>query len=264
MRFGITVMAVLVAGFVWFLGFQDASAAVLGQRSVDLLDSRPTRSILIVGNSRTFFNDMPSMLREIADSAGSPTKFQIETSAVPAARFEDHWVAIDRSKRLLAAGWDDVILQGESAAQSTDEMNASFLNYGAKLAGIAKVHQGRPHLIVNYAYDPETYEGDTEGTGREAHLERIKWNHMKLASENGLDTIKLASVWESVRSSHPTIRLTMDGNHPTAAGSYLYALAVYAFISQGPVAQVSYVPDGVTESDSKALREAVDGFPLLA
>ena len=84
----ILLLALVLAAPLWFMVAQDGSAAALSQRTVDLLDSRPARSILIVGNSRTYYNDMPAMIREIADSAGSPAKFQIETSAKPGYYFK--------------------------------------------------------------------------------------------------------------------------------------------------------------------------------
>jgi hypothetical protein len=43
--------------------------------------------------------------------------------------------------------------------------------------------------------------------------------------------VHVSKIWEKVRNDHPEIRLTEDGNHPTVAGSYLVALAVYASIS---------------------------------
>ncbi|HEY5457997.1 MAG TPA: hypothetical protein VIJ81_00830 [Sphingomicrobium sp.] len=257
----ILLLALVLAAPLWFMVAQDGSAAALSQRTVDLLDSRPARSILIVGNSRTYYNDMPAMIREIADSAGSPAKFQIETSARPGYYFKHHW-AFGRTRHLLAAGWDDIILQGASAEQWNDEIQGDFFTYGAKLAAIARVNNGRPRLVVNWAYDPAEYQGDAEGY-RELHLERIKAAHARLASEANLARINLAGLWESVRHSHPSIRLTSDGNHPTMAGSYLYALAIYANLANDRVANVAYVPDGLNPDDAKALREAVDAYPLL-
>lgn len=263
MRFRISALALTVAAIAWFNLFQDSSAAATAQRAADLLDGRPARSILIIGNSRTFHNDMPSMLRDIADSASSPTKFQIEVSAKAGASFESLWQD-GRTRRLLGTMWDDVILQGESRAQSTEELNDSFLKFGAQLGRIAKVRQGRPRLVVNWAYDPALYEGDADGTGRASHLDQIKSMHAKLGNEAGMDRVNLAGLWESVRRSHPSIKLTVDGNHPTIAGSYLFALALYAHLSNGPVAQVSYVPEGVDPADAQVLRDAVDAFPLFA
>jgi hypothetical protein len=264
--FRVLVLAVLLGSLAWFQFGQDGSAATLTRRSVDLLDKRPTRSILIVGNSRTFVNDMPSMLRQIADSAGSPTKFQIETSAKPGFSFKDHW-SDPRTRRLLAAGWDDVILQAESGAQMYPQYNAGFLKFGARLAGIAKLNEGRVRLLVGWAYEPQLYadpDYNRIGLSRPDHLALIKSAHAQLATGANLRLINLTDPWELIRQTHPSIALTSDGNHPTKAGTYLYALAVYSALANQRVAAIAFVPDGVAEDEAKVLREAVDRSGLAA
>ena len=261
MRIGL--LALILAGMMWFNFGQQSSAAAVLQRSSDLLDDRPARSILIVGNSRTFYNDMPAMLREIADSAGSPTKFQVESSAYPAATFKTHWEKA-RTRKLLVEGWDDVILQPESGAQTWKQGNDEFHKYGPKLADEAKLFEGRPRLVVGWPYDANAYQEPAyveAGFGRSQHLELIQENHAKLASHANLGRINVAGPWERARLTNPSIRLTTDGNHPTIAGTYLYALAVYSQLTDGPVNKVTYVPDGLDAEDAKALRQAVDAAP---
>ena len=261
----IGILASVLAAMLWFNFGQDSSAAAMTQRTVDMFDSRPARTILIVGNSRTFYNDMPSMLREIADSAGNHSKFQIESSAYPAATFKTHWNK-KRTRQLLAAGWDDVILQPESGAQTWKQGNDEFHEYGPKLADEARLTEGRPLLVVGWPYDATAYQEPAyveAGFGRSEHLELLRENHAKLASTANLDRINVAGPWERVRLSNPSIQLTSDGNHPTVAGTYLYALATYAQLTNGPVAAVTYVPDGLSSSDAKVLREAVDTAPRL-
>jgi len=258
-------LALTLAVMLWFNFGQQSSAGAMIQRSADLLDDRPARSILIVGNSRTFQNDMPAMLRAIADSAGNPNKFQIESSTYGGATFKTHW-SKKRTRQLLATGWDDVILQPESGAQTWQQGNDDFLSFGPKLAAAAQLSSGRPRLVVGWPYDSKAYEEEdyaAAGFGRSEHLQLIKEMHAKLASDANLDRINVAGAWETARLSNPSIQLTSDGNHPTVAGSYLYALAVYAQLSNGPVAQVTYVPDGLSDNDAKALREAVDAVPRL-
>jgi len=199
-------------GLSWFQFGQTGSAAALAQRTLDLADSRPTRSILILGNSRTFFNDMPAMLREIADSAGSPTKFQIETNAKPGYTLENHWND-SRTRRLLRATWDEIVIQGESGAQASDEGAASFKDYGAQLAPLARLHSGRPTLIVAWPYDPSLY-ADFPTYDRSEHLLFLQDVHRDLARDADLERVNVASLWEMVRRSHPEIALTSDGNHP--------------------------------------------------
>jgi hypothetical protein len=265
MRLFIYPLGITAAFILWFCSFQDGSAAALSQRATDLLDSRPARSILIVGNSRTFRNDMPAMLREIADSAGSPTKLQIESSTYPGASFKTHWEN-RRTRRLLGAGWDDIILQPESAAQAWRQGNKEFLLYGPKLAEAGKVRQGRPRLIVGWPYDSKIYDDpdlEAVGFGRAEHLALLKEMPARLASEANLGRINVVGPWEALRLSHPSIKLTVDGNHPSVSGTYLYALAVYAALSNGPMASVTYVPDGLQPADAKAIRDTVDSIPLM-
>lgn len=256
-----STLALALGGLLWFSFGQDSSAKALAQRTFDVVDSRPSRSILILGNSRTYYNDMPAMLREIADSAGSPTKFQIETNAKPGFTLGNHW-SDERAKRLLGDGWDEVIIQGESGAQASREQSESFQAHGAKLARLANLHSGRPTLIVNWPYDRSAFEG-YEDYDRAEHLAFLREVHASLARKAGLERINLASLWESVSRAHPSVKLTTDGNHPTVAGSYLYALAVYRHLSDGPVGHVTYAPDSLNRRDAEALRHAVDSFSQL-
>ena len=63
-----------------------------GWREVaDLFDNRPARAVLIVGNSRVYSNDMPFMIRDIADAAGDPIRWDVTALAKPGATFESHW-----------------------------------------------------------------------------------------------------------------------------------------------------------------------------
>ena len=166
-----------------------------------------------------------------------------------------------RTRRLLTAGWDDVILQGESGAQSSRDQNELFQTYGRKLAATARVNARRPLLLVNWAYDPSKYH-DYPGYNRDRHLAWLRGIHRRLASDAELDRIDLAGVWESVRLANPSIRLTSDGNHPTVAGSYLYALAVYTCVTGEPVARLEYVPAGLDAPAARTLRKAVDDYPV--
>jgi hypothetical protein len=74
-------LALLICGLGWFQFGQPLSAKALLARAEDNFDSRPARAILILGNSRTSFNDMPDMIRAMADSAHDPQKLEITLDA---------------------------------------------------------------------------------------------------------------------------------------------------------------------------------------
>lgn len=250
-----------LVGLSWFQFVQISSAASIAQRALDLADARPARSILILGNSRTFYNDMPGMLRQIADSAGSHAKFQIESYSRPGYALKDHW-SDRRTQRLLGSQWDEIIIQGESSAQSAHETAELFKTYGARLAPLARPRSGQPTLVVAWPYDPSLY-ADFPAYRRAEHLRFLRSVHADLARTADLKRVHLDGLWESVRRTHPEIKLTSDGNHPTVEGTYLYALAMYRHLSKSSVLAVNFVPDGVSPAEADALRRAVELFPVL-
>lgn len=250
-------IVILLAVASWFTLFQDSSASALWQRTADLFEDRPIRTVFIVGNSRTYFNNMPATLRALASSPESPVKLEVETATSAGATFETH-MAEGRTKRLLAKGWDEVILQGESASQSTIEQSESFHDYGLKLAQLANVHDGHATLLVNWPYDPDLY--DSPEYDRGAHVEFLHQVNSRLAGDAHLDRLNLAGAWETIRLANPKLKLTVDGNHPSPAGSYLYALAVYKYLTGAPVSGLRYVPAGVDAETAKLLRDDVDSY----
>lgn len=246
----------LVAGLSWFSFWQPLSVAALVERGLDVFDSRPARRILIIGNSRTFYHDMPSMVRRMADASNAAQKYQITSQAVPAARFEDHW-SNALTQKLLAETWDDVILQSESAAQLTPQSEKSFQRYGTLLARATRLTSGSPRLVVNWSYGAKVWpDGDPSGSEEERYGERIEESAHTLAIEAGAVPVEVGKVWRTLQRTYPGLQLTEDGNHPTLTGSYLYAIAVYAGLSGTDPRTVTYVPDGLEPDVGEKVRNA--------
>lgn len=103
------------------------TAAASAQPRVSVNDNRPVQSILILGNSRTYYNDMPAMLRQIMESARGPFRFIVETHLGPSYSFKRQW-SHPHTRSLLSATYDSIILQGESRAQSKRTMHEASTN----------------------------------------------------------------------------------------------------------------------------------------
>lgn len=222
----------------------------------DLFDKRPTKTVLILGNSRIFFHGMPYMLRKIADSARSPVRYAITSRTWGGARFEDLWKDAG-VQRLLRQHWDQVILQGESGAQSRAAQDASFQTYGEKLIAAASSTGASVAVILNWAYAEPFYAGLPQGT-RGRHLAAIETSHRALAARTGAGLIETGEVWEEVHAADPSLALTHeDGNHPTREGTYLSALMVYGFVSESGVAKATFRPNGVDEKPAREIKQLV-------
>src|SRR5690242_10358178 len=154
-------MAVLGALLLAALAFTPA-----GRKAFEAFDSRPPVRILFIGNSHTFVNDMPGMVRRIADGAGVKQRYDITAHAVGGATFKNDWEN-SGVQALLKQPWDHVILQSGSSETLSEPLLRDFLDYGARLAVRARETGGKRWLYVTWRYAP----------GNEWILENPQFDH---------------------------------------------------------------------------------------
>jgi len=254
-KFAKILIAKLVVLLAWIGIFQGRSPSEVLTIIADRLDSRPARTILIFGNSRTSSNHMPDMLRHIADAAHDPRKYELTVVAPNGASFES--LSQDAGLRQdMGQSWDDVIAQGESRGQSTPELITSFMTNGQALLKAARPKAGKPRLIVNWAYDQSLYEKNDPG-GRAEHYQSMQAIQLNLARQADAHIVNVGRVWEDLHEKMPDVALTTDGNHPTQVASYFVALCLYVDLSGQDVRDVNWAPFGITTEIATRVREIV-------
>jgi hypothetical protein len=256
----IAILVAALIGLSWFGFINQASARELGQSLVDRFDPRPVRTVLLVGNGRTYWNGMPTMVRKIADSAGAPHKYQISDRSRAYVYFKDHWSDDRLRKQLTARRWDAVILQGASSEHVEDADRVNFHFYGDLLVDEAERAGSPAYLVVAWEYGPPVtaiYDEWQAGFSKR-YFYTIQRDYRALAQRSGADLINVGRVWRYVTNAKPPFPLLSDGSQPTVHGSYLYALVIYARLSGEDLSRVSYVPDGVTKEEGVLLRKLVD------
>jgi hypothetical protein len=250
--FRMTALTAMLAGLVWFAFFNSASAREVGREALDTFDSRPVRSVLFVGNSRTYPHDMPYMVRAMADSAGSEERYRIRMLAFPGESLKGHWHN-KAVRQAIAEGWDAVVLQEMSGGHAGRERSADFQDYGARLIADAAGHGARPLLFVGWNYGREVFRG-MPAAAEGAYYRAIQDDHLRLARRTRAELANVGKVWRYLRAVNAPFRLDSDGNHPTLHGSYLAALVIYARLTGRGVAYVTYVPEGMSAEDAALLR----------
>ena len=91
----------------------------------------PELRILFIGNSMTYANDLPSLVRELGRS--EPSR-QVTVSSVAYGNFSlvDHWERGDAQRAIASGPWDFVVLQqGPSALPDS---RALLVEYAGKFA----------------------------------------------------------------------------------------------------------------------------------
>jgi hypothetical protein len=249
---------VVTVAVVWFNFVNPYPASSFRQSLLDLVDGRPAERILVIGNSRTFYNDMPAMVRKIADSADAPVKYQLVVHAVPAETLEGHWNN-RHVQSLLDDEWDTVIIQAESAAH-VGANSERFLDYGGRLVDKAKVGGANPKLLVTWVYGAQLLHRSGLDDG---YYRQIQQDHAQLAREAGAELINAGAIWRAFDNADLPFALYTDGNHPSLSGSYLTGLVVYMHLSGNSAENVTWGPDGMSEADAAALREHASYYARL-
>ena len=184
---------------------------------------RPPIRVLFIGNSYTYYNNLPAIVAELA-SAGK-VAVEIEMVAPGGYTLRDHWEKGAR-ERLSSGHWDYVVLQDQStlgvgylvdgrARVASDER---FKPWAARWVEAIRAAGATPVFFLTWA------RRDTPED--QAALTRA---YVQAASAGRARLAPVGIAWTKVRKDHPAIVLFQDdGSHPSPAGSYLAACSIYA------------------------------------
>lgn len=176
----------------------------------------PPLRVLFIGNSYTFYNDLPVQLQQIAASMGEGRAIKTERVVVGGRSLKQHWedtVALAAIKR---GGWDYVILQEHSlgALNAPDTMRKYIRLFDQEIRNIGAYTV----LYMTWARQHRPESQDTIARVYSSIGREIK----ALVAPVGL-------AWQRVRHEYPAIVLfDPDGTHPSPEGSYLAACVFYA------------------------------------
>jgi hypothetical protein len=202
-----------------------------------------TIRVLFIGNSYTYFNDLPAIFSKLAE-AGHQGKVETLMIAPGGTQLRDHWDKGDALKALRQGKWDYVVLQDQS------------------VLGVSYYVEGHPRVVSDEFSRPyaEKWAAAIHAAGaipvfyltwaRKATPEdqaELNYAYIHAARESKSLVAPAGIAWDLVRQRQPSIELFYkDGSHPSPAGSYLAACAFYASIFDknpaGLPAQISGTP----------------------
>ncbi len=237
-----------------------AVVGVLGCSNAPLAPATPppeaALSVLFVGNSLTYSNDMPLMLLGLLQEA-DVGPVVVASSSYPNYGLQDHWVDARSRDAIALGGWDYVVLQ---QGPSATEGRPSLLEYTLLFDVEIKASQGRSaHLMV---WPSTTRSFDFDGV--------VESYAMAARSVDGV-LFPAGEAWRAAWRVDPDLKLySADGFHPSVLGSYLAALTI-ADRLVGPELRPSFAIDTplikttleaeLGEALLRAAREANASYP---
>ncbi|HSD17046.1 MAG TPA: hypothetical protein VLC71_07310 [Thermomonas sp.] len=193
--------------------------------SVQAQDPAPKEyRVLLVGNSLTYTNNLPALLRAVGASQG--TTITTETYAAPGGTLSERWRDGKAAEALRTRKFDVVVLQEiggqvgclSSAAQTRTAPCAASVQAHQSFAALARESGAKTLLFTTWSHDERT-----QG--------RIHVGMRRLAKDNDATVFNAAGAIESLHKAQPAIAPYPDGTHPSTLASLMLAVTLYRDIT---------------------------------
>jgi hypothetical protein len=176
-------------------------------------------AVLFIGNSLTFFNDMPDIVAAISLGAEDDPPMRVAMVAFPNFSLEDHWNRGDALDAIDEGGWDVVVLQqGPSTLPAS---RAHLVEWAGRFAERIRAVGGRPALLSVWPTD-----------GTEAGYDATLASYSAAADAVDGLLVPAGEAWREALARNPELTLTIvDGFHPSLLGSVIAAYSSWAAIT---------------------------------
>lgn len=235
---------------------------LIGFGQLGLSAPTDTVKVLFVGNSFTYFYNLPQVVSAMAHEKGHT--LMTRQSTVGGSNLEQHWKGErgTRTRELIPSqDWDYVVFNNHSLSSLRD--SAGFMAYGKKFAQLVQEQGATPVFMMTWAYKSNPM------MQREVSLA-----YKRLAEETGSICFPAGLLFAGARTLRPDLDLFFDDKHPSELGTYMLGLAFTRFFTEEPS---TGLPERITTvdrndeklylifthtSDARFLQQLVDEYPL--
>ncbi len=197
--------------------------------------------VLFLGNSLTYANDLPALLRQLGAADGITIETRDESQ--PNYALEDHWNR-PASRAALADGrWDVVVMQQGPSSLATSRTH--LITWAKTLAAEVRRLGGAPALTMVW---PDTT--------RFAFFDAVARSYSDAADSSHSALYRAGDAWRAAWARDPRLPLYgSDGFHPSVMGSYLAAMVIYRGMTGRAPPSLSGL--GISLSQDSVLHDAV-------
>jgi len=208
--------------------------------------------VLFLGNSYTYYNNLPRLVEEFAAAAG---KRKIETRMIApgGASLADH-LANSRTLEAIRAGqWDFVVLQEQSQLGAVYLVNGephvanAEAFFAAARALDAEIRKAGAKTVLYHTW-PRRDAPDSDRA-------MLDYAYAHIARELNATVAPVGRAWQRARTELRGASLYADdGSHPSIAGSYLAAAVTYtALTGASPVGGPARISGAPVNPDNGAV-----------
>ncbi len=194
--------------------------------------SQEKKEILFVGNSFTFYWNLPKLVEGMAKSRGLDWKISQSTSS--GATLEQHWnnkKGLKTISLIKENSFDYIIFQDRS--HNPIRQVDSTIIYAKKFIKLSKSKNSAPYLFSTWFY-PKYWE--REYPNDIVDLSKtplpIELVISKISKEENIDFIPVGRAFKLFQDKYPNYKLLFDDDkHSSPNGTYLAACVIFSMIS---------------------------------
>ena len=204
---------------------------VVGCRSASGPSTATGARVLFIGNSLTSVNDLPRMFASVAEAGG----FDVATGEVVFndVSLSDHLLAGDAAAEIRRGNWDYVVLQ--QGPSGRPESRVELIASTQQFATIITAEGAQPALYMVW---PDVT--------RPTAFDSVSRSYTDAANAVEGLLFPAGDAWIDAWERKPSLALYgHDGFHPSALGSYLAALTIYAVLCDRSPALLPVQPTGI-------------------
>lgn len=239
-------------------------------------DPKQQVDVLFIGNSLTYYHDMPQQLQQMLNE--THPHYKIAQSTFPGMQLSGHLDQIivsqtensistfpkvegevtQTEKVIQQKEWDIIIMQTGGVGLLIPENRKEVVNEAIEKVKILATNPNCKFVIFNTWPSKTTYpkqychsaqQGPPEPGKKncspvlhnlEDHLAVLNKAYQSTASETGIARTDHGSKFYTVIKNHPDIELYEDTYHPNENGAFLNACVFYTFLTESDATQLKF------------------------
>ena len=200
--------------------------------------------ILYIGNSYTYYHDLPQMVQSIVANIAQDFRMEISYKAYTpgGCTFKRHLQQPEEMAAIREGHWDYVVLQEQSSlpAMPTEVVQHETYPYARQLDSLVHVHNPQARVIFYMTWGhkdgcQETPDGYPLISTYQGMQTRLITSYLEMTYQNDAWCAPVGMVWQRVRKERPYQTLYWpDRSHPSVLGTYIAANTIFTTFFQKP------------------------------
>ena len=200
------------------------------------------KNVLFIGDSFTYAQGgLDNHFTRLAAAATPLIPVTTDRAVEGGAYLKLLWELGPPVKAIDTGRFDTVVLQDDIPETNPDY----FREYARKFVNEVRAHNGRPVLLMAWAYDRLSW----------ISMDEIARLHRDLGKELNVDVAPVGLAWQRAKAERPGLDMYgPDREHPSIHGMYLEALVVFATVYGIDPTGFKYAPPGVSTEEAAFLQ----------